>query len=372
MKIEPKHIPIRDLVKGYTNNENAVEEGVTGWSGKLDIRPKYQREFVYNDKQQKAVVDTVRKGFPINSMFWSKKDSTEDHYEVLDGQQRTISICNFVDGKFSIKDRDGKPKYFENLTKEEQEDILNYELVVYFCEGSSKEKLEWFETINIAGKPLNDQELRNAAYTGTWLTSAKTKFSKTNCIAYNIAHEYMSGVPIQQEYLAKALDWISGEKPADYMADHQHDQDANELWQYFENVFNWVKMLFPNPRKDMKSVAWGELYNEHKNKVFIASELEKRYDELTKDEEVECKNSRDIYYYLFTGNEKFLNLRSFNPKQKQLAFNMQQGVCLHCKKTFTENEMHADHIVPWSKGGKTTQDNCQVLCEYCNKTKSNN
>jgi len=372
MLIQLYKIPIRDLVKDYSNDANAIEEGVSGWSGKLSIRPKYQREFVYNDKQQQAVIQTIRKGFPINIMYWAKKDVYDGFYEVLDGQQRTLSICDFVDGKFYVKDANNLPKYFSNLSQDEQDAFLDYELMVYFCEGSAAEKLEWFRTINIAGKPLNDQELRNAAYTGAWLSHAKSKFSKTNCPAYSIANAYMSGVPIQQEYLEKTLDWISGGKIEEYMATYQYAIDANDLWQYFQKVFAWVKMLFPTPRSDMKSVKWGELYNKYKDKVFNASTLEKRYHELMDDEEVECKNTRDIYYYLLTNEDKYLNLRSFSPKQKQLAFNIQQGICPICTLTFTDiSKMHADHIIPWSNGGKTTQENCQVLCERCNKTKSN-
>ncbi len=200
MKIELKEIAIRDVTNGYVNNN---EEGVVGYDGKLNIRPKYQREFVYKDKQRDAVIETIKKDFPLNVMYWVKNE--DDTYEVLDGQQRTISICEYVAGKFSLNFQ-----YFHNLEKTEQDQILDYKLMVYFCEGNDKEKLDWFETINIAGEKLTDQELKNAIYTGTWLTEAKKYFSKSGCPAYSIASNYLKGSSIRQEYLETAISWISG------------------------------------------------------------------------------------------------------------------------------------------------------------------
>lgn len=245
MDIKLREIPIRELIAGYINN---AEDGVVGYGGRLNIRPKYQREFVYKDKQRDSVIETVRKDFPLNVMYWvANPDGT---YEVLDGQQRTISICEYVTGNFSLNFQ-----YFHNLEEVEKEQILDYTLMIYFCEGNDREKLDWFETINIAGEKLTAQELRNAIYTGTWLTDAKRYFSKTGCAAYGIGSDYLNGSPIRQDYLETAIDWISGggeEKIKEYMSKHQHDPNANELWLYYQNVINWVKVIFPNYRKEMK------------------------------------------------------------------------------------------------------------------------
>jgi len=358
MEITLKEITINDIVDGYKNGE---EEGVTGYKGKLNIRPKYQREFIYKDKQRDAVVETIRKEFPLNVMYWVKnKDGT---FEVMDGQQRTISFCEYVAGKFSLK-----YQYFHNLEKDEKEQILNYKLMVYFCEGTDKEKLDWFKTINIAGEKLTDQELRNAIYSGTWLTDAKRHFSKTNCPAYNLASDYMKGSPIRQDYLETVIDWISKGEIEKYMAKNQHKPNANELWLYFQNVINWVKVIFPKYRKEMKGVPFGVLYNEFKNKEFDPKKIEKEITELMLDEDVTKKSG--IYQYVLTRDEKYLSIRTFTDKQKREAYERQKGICPKCKKHFEIEEMEADHIKPWSKGGHTTSENCQMLCQQDNRLKS--
>lgn len=358
MQIELKRIKISEVVKNYRDNS---EEGVLGFDGKLNIRPKYQREFVYNEKQRNAVIETVRKGFPLNVMYWVEN---EDCFEVLDGQQRSISICEFVSGKFSLN-----YQYFHRLEQEEKDQILDYELMVYFCKGSNKEKLDWFKTINIAGEKLTDQELRNAVFTGSWLSDAKKYFSKNNCPAYNIAKDYISGTPIKQEYLEKVLDWISEGNIERYMSENQLKPNANELWFYFNNVITWVKTLFPNYRKEMKSVAWGKLYNKYKDKSFDAIELENEVCRLMQDDEVTKKSG--IYHFLISGEEKHLSLRAFTPNQKREVYERQKGICPICKKHFEFEEMEADHIIPWSKGGKTVIENCQMLCQADNNAKSN-
>ncbi|MFZ2149579.1 MAG: DUF262 domain-containing protein [Minisyncoccia bacterium] len=230
MKIQLKEITIKEISNKYINNN---EEGVVGYGGRLNIRPKYQREFVYKDKQRDAVIETTRKNFPLNVMYWAKNE--DGTFEVMDGQQRTISICEYVAGNFSLNFQ-----YFHNLEETEKNQILNYKLMVYFCEGDDKEKLDWFKTINIAGLKLADQELRNAIYTGEWLTDAKRHFSKSNCPAYNIGSDYLTGSVIRQDYLEAALSWINDGKIEDYMAKHQHDASAEELWKYFQNVIAWV------------------------------------------------------------------------------------------------------------------------------------
>jgi len=361
MKIELHRIPVREVIVGY---KDSAEEGVVAYGGKLDIRPKYQREFVYNGKQRDAVIETIKNGFPLNVMYWVKTD--QGNYEVLDGQQRTISVGQYVNGDFSLNDR-----FFHNLTDEEQNQILDYELMIYFCEGTDKERLDWFRIINIAGEKLYDQELRNAVYTGPWLSDAKLKFSKTHCAAYLLANDggqLVGGSPIRQEYLETALSWINNGKIEDYMAKHQHDANADKLWEYFQEVIAWVRVIFTNYRREMSSVEWGELYNEFKGKNFDSQKLEKEIVKLMQDEDVTKKSG--IYPYVLTRDERYLNIRAFTDKQKREAYERQKGKCVKCKKHFEIGEMEADHIKPWHEGGKTISKNCQMLCKQDNRTKS--
>ena len=231
MKIELKEITVKDLFDGYVDNH---DEGVVGYGGRLDIRPPYQREFVYKDEQRNAVIDTLRKNYPLNVMYWAVRDNGNfGVFEVIDGQQRTISICQYVKGNFSFKDL-----YFHNLQDDQQKQVLDYKLTVYLCTGNDSEKLEWFKTINIAGAELTDQELRNAVYSGSWVTDAKRYFSKRNCAAYGIGNKYLSGSAIRQEYLETAIKWLGGgkQKIETYMGQHQHDKNAEPLWKYFCTV----------------------------------------------------------------------------------------------------------------------------------------
>ena len=367
MKINLHKITIRKVIAGYIENDK--EGGVTAYESKLNIRPKYQREFVYKEKQRNAVIETIRNSFPLNVMYWMIRD--DGGYEVLDGQQRTISIGQYVTGDFSLNDR-----FFHNLTKEEQDKILDYELMIYFCEGTDKERLDWFRIINIAGEKLTDQEIRNAVYTGPWLSDAKLKFSKSNCAAYLLANDggsLVSGSPIRQEYLETALSWINDSKIEDYMAKHQHAKTADELWNYFQKVIAWTREIFPHYRREMNSVPWGVLYNQFKDKKFDSKKLEKEITELMQDEDVTKKSG--IYEYVLTRNEKFLNIRAFTDKMKREAYERQKGICPHCKgenkkKKWKIEEMEADHIKPWHEGGKTTAENCQMLCKEHNRTKS--
>lgn len=358
MKIELNEISIREVAENYVDN---AEDGVIGYNGKLNIRPKYQREFVYDEKQRNAVIDTIRKGFPLNVMYWVKNE--DGTYEVLDGQQRTISFCQYINGDFSIDNR-----AFHNLTKTEQDLILDYKLMIYFCEGNDKEKLDWFKIINIAGEKLTDQELRNAVYTGPWLTNAKLHFSKTNCAAYLLAKDYVNGSPIRQEYLETALSWINNGNVEEYMSIHQHDPNANELWTYFRNVIEWVQLTFTNYRKEMKGINWGALYNQFKNNTYDTDILEQEIQTLMIDDDV--TNKKGIYSYVLTRNEKYLNIRAFTENQKRSAYEKQNGICNNCGKHFDIKEMEADHITPWHAGGKTSIDNCQMLCKDCNRRKS--
>jgi len=361
MKIELHKIPIKDVVKDY---KDSAEEGVTAYGGKLDIRPKYQREFVYKDRQRNEVIETVRKEFPLNIMYWVKKP--DGNFEVLDGQQRTISIAQYVAGDFSINE-----KYFHSLTKDEKNQILNYELMIYFCEGKEREKLNWFRIVNISGEKLTEQELRNSVYTGPWLSDAKLKFSKTNCVAYLLAGDggqLINGSPIRQEFLETVLSWINNEKIEEYMSKHQHDKNANELWEYFQKVIQWIRNTFPNYRREMKGVNWGELYNKFKSKKVDSKKLEKEISKLMQDEDI--TNQKGIYPYVLTRDEKYLNIRGFTDKQKRMAYERQRGICPKCKKHYKIEEMEADHIKLWSEGGKTTDENCQMLCRDDHREKS--
>jgi len=367
MKIDLHKIKVREVVDGYKDSN---EEGVVAYGGKLDVRPKYQREFVYKDKQRDAVIETVKQNFPLNVMYWMVRE--DGGYEVLDGQQRTISVGQYVNGDFSLNER-----YFHNLLTEEQDQILDYELMIYFCEGTDKERLDWFRIINIAGEKLTDQEIRNAVYTGPWLSDAKLKFSKTGCAAYHLANDggaLVSGSPIRQEYLETALSWINNSEVADYMAKHQHDENAEELWTYFQSVIAWARKTFQNYRREMSNVMWGELYNQFKDKKLNASKLETEIAKLMQDEDVTKKSG--IYPYVLTRQEKHLSIRAFTDKMKREAYERQNGNCPFCKKQKKEkkqwgiSEMEADHINPWHDGGRTVAENCQMLCKEDNRTKS--
>lgn len=365
-------ITIRDLVENYRDEDEA---GVVGYNGRLDIRPPYQRNFIYNDKQRDEVIHTVRKSFPLNTMYWVAKP--DGNFELMDGQQRTVSICQYVAGDFSV-DIDGAPFFFHNLTPEKRDEILNYELSIYICEGSDKEKLDWFKIINIAGEKLTDQELRNAIYTGSWLSDAKLKFSKSNCAAYLLAKDYVNGSPIRQDFLETAISWISDGEIEKYMATHQNDPDAGELWRYFQRVIAWAENLFPNYRREMKGVNWGKLYNQFQDAKLFANELETEIAKLMQDEDVTRKSG--IYEYVlakFAGGERAakqaeraLSIRAFTDKMKREAYERQQGICPICREHFEIEEMEADHITPWSQGGATVAENCQMLCKADNRAKS--
>ena len=359
MIIEPKELTVRAVADGFVDS---AEEGVVGYGGKLNIRPKYQREFVYGTKERNAVMDTILKGFPLNVMYWAvNEDGT---FEVIDGQQRTISFCQYVNGYYSIDNR-----AFYNLTETEKNEILDYKLMVFFCEGNDKEKLEWFEIVNIAGMKLTDQELRNAVYTGTWLTHAKSIFSKSNCAAYLLSQNYVNGSPIRQQILETALNWISNGEIREYMSIHQHDPNANELWTYYQSVINWVTLTFTNYRREMKGIDWGSLYGAFKDKMFDTAKLEQEIQALMMDEDVTSR--KGIYPYVLTHQEKHLSIRAFTDSQKRAAYERQKGICPMCGEHFDIDGMEADHITPWSEGGRSIPENCQTLCKECNRRKSN-
>lgn len=377
MIIKPNKIKVKDLVKGYLDKN---EKGVVGYNGLLDIRPPYQREFVYKDEQRNKVIDTVQKGFPLNVFYWV--DMGNGSFEILDGQQRTISICQFFNNEFSVNGL-----IYDNLPSNKKQDFDNYELAVYECSGTDSDKLDWFKTINIAGEKLTNQELRNAIYTGPWLIDAKKHFSHINCVAQQKASKLLTGSSIRQDYLETVLRWIShrdNNYKIDiewYMSKHQTDNDADILWQYFLSVIDWVNRIFKpeNYRQEMKGIEWGIFYNKYNSKIFNTNDVEMEIKRLMEDDDVSYK--KGIYEYILSGNEKSLNIRAFTDKDKAQAFEKQivsgtgKACCPKCNdnsKLFTRNQMQADHIIPWSNGGKTTLANCQMLCNYHNGVKSNN
>lgn len=357
MEIKLHKITVRDLTAGYADN---AEQGVKAYGGKLDVRPPYQREFVYGEKQRSAVIDTLTQGFPLNVMYWATRD--DGTFEIIDGQQRTISICQYVHGDFAYFLR-----YFHNLQEDEKEQILNYELQVYICSGTDSEKLKWFETINIAGEKLTEQELRNAVYAGSWVSDAKRYFSKNNCAAYGLASKYVSGSPIRQDYLETAIRWISKGNIEVYMGNHQRDPNAVGLWNHFSSVINWVKAIFPKYRKEMKGVDWGTLYEKYHEKTLDAAALETEVTKLMMDSDVQKKPG--IYPYVLDGDEHHLGIRAFDDNTKREVYERQQGICRICGKHFEIEQMEADHITPWKEGGRTIADNCQMLCRECNRRK---
>ena len=392
MNIELHKITVRELTKGYADNN---ENGVRAYGGRLDVRPPYQREFVYGEKERDAVIDTLTNGFPLNVMYWAVRnvadcvpqsgqpicgdadgdradsicedaDGDKAKYEIIDGQQRTISICQYVNGDFAFNFR-----YFHNLQPDEQEQILNYELQVYICSGSDSEKLKWFKTINIAGKELTEQELRNAVYAGMWVSDAKRYFSKNGAPAAKIGGDYLTGSAIRQDYLETAISWISDGNVEVYMSNHQHDPSAAPLWQFFQSVITWIETSFrptKERKKIMKGVDWGMLYKQYKDQVFDFKAVDDEVKRLIFDDDVTKKTG--IYPYILTRKEKYLSIRAFTDAQKLSAYERQMGFCADCGQHFDLSQMEADHITPWHLGGKTVAENCQMLCRDCNRRKS--
>ena len=363
LQITTKDVSIKDLVHGY---KDSGEEGVVAYDGNLDIRPPYQRELVYSMEQMQNVIRSVIKGFPISVMYWS--DNGDGTYELLDGQQRTLSICKFVAGDYSIDNR-----YWFNLTQSEKDAVLDYKLQVYTCTGSDTDKLDWFGIINIAGEKLTTQELRNAVYRGPWLTDAKKKF-RVGGPAVDISDKYLKKNALRQELLETALSWkADAEKTTieDYMAKNQNEESAAELWQYFQEVISWAKRIFPMKRRELTNINWGFLYEAYVAQgrpTLKADALETEIKRLLLDDDV--TNKRGIYAYLIFRDLKYLNIRQFSSSMRSAVYTKQEGLCAKCKAKTDISGMEADHITPWSKGGKTVIDNCQMLCLKCNRTKS--
>ena len=383
MEITRKSITIRELCEGYVNeSETQIEDAVKAYGGKLCVRPAFQRAFVYDKKQENAVIDTAMKGFPLNIMYWV--DNGDGTYDCLDGQQRTISLCNFVDGISSFSAEwfnGGKKNYIHTIQRidpDMYERFMNYELEVYICRGAKSERMEWFRTINIAGEELYPQELRNANYVSPWLTDAKRYFSKANasstakCPAERIGGQYTNKNANRQEILAQVISWrIGSTEDADicqYMEDHIYNEDASDLWNYFNDVINWINEIFPGVYdKGMASVNWGALYNQYGEDDLDPDDICAKFDEL-----IEFKASKEldisvakIVEYCITRDEKLLKHRQFSEPQRSTLYNRQNGICPDCGQHFLKADMHAHHIVPWYNGGLTEISNGVMLCKEC-------
>lgn len=370
MTIKQIEVTVGDIARGYINNE---EQGIRGYGGQLDIRPPYQREFIYNESEQQAVISTVLKGYPLNVMYWVRRsEDAECPYEVMDGQQRTLSLCEYVDGKFAYDF-----KNFFNQPADIQKFILDYPLTIYLCEGEPSEKLEWFKTINIAGKPLNEQEINNAVYAGPFVTDAKRHFSKSNCGASRLGKDLVNGRPLRQELLKKALEWMAEHETREgkpqsvvgYMAEHQHDPNANNLWTYFQNVLNWTITNFDLKRfkKIMKGLNWALYYDKYHSTTLDTADLASRISKLILDSDVQ--KQMGIIPYVLTGDERHLDLRGFPEDIKLAVWEKQHHICPSCQKEFDYEFMEGDHITPWREGGRTVIENCQMLCRECNRRK---
>ena len=370
MTIKQIEVTVGEITKGYVNND---ELGVRGYNGRLDIRPPYQREFIYNEKEQQAVITTVLNGYPLNIMYWVKRSEDADcPYEVMDGQQRTLSLCEYVAGKFSYDF-----KNFFNQPEDIQKKILDYPLTIYVCEGDASEKLEWFKTINIAGKELNEQEINNAIFAGPFISDAKRHFSKSNCGAYRLGRDLVNGTPIRQDFLKKALEWIAAhetrgghrQSAVGYMSAHQHDPNANNLWTYFQNVLNWAITNFDMKKfkKIMKGLDWAYFYDIYHTKTLDTVAMGKRISKLIRDSEIQKQSG--IIPYVLTGDERYLDLRAFPEDIKLAAWERQGHKCAICGKEFDFEFMEGDHITPWRDHGRTIEENCQMLCKECNRRK---
>lgn len=381
MKLKPITIKIEDLIKNYVDDSDN-QGAVVGYGGNLNIRPAYQRNFVYHEKERNAVIDTVMKHYPLNSIYWNL--NSDGTYEVIDGQQRIISICQFCnpdnEKAYSIN-LDGKKDWrkFDALSPTMQKNILEYELNVYVCyDGTDDEKLEWFKTININSEPLKDQELRNAQFTGKWLAEAKYYFSRTNGNAFQLAKDYINGSPNRQEYLETALKWIVDRDKLksieEYMGNHRNDEDAEDLWTYFKKVIDWVETYFPTKRKIMKGLEWGILYNLYKDNDYNPAKLEKEINELLQDDDI--TNQKGIYEYLLSGKskttERKLSLRAFSEKEKNQLYEIQNHKCAKCGKEFSIDELDAHHKIQWANGGHTTIDNGILYCKECHHIEHDN
>ena len=378
-------ITIAEICKGFVYNEYEGK-GLFGLSGKLTIQPEYQRNYIYADgKRDVAVIDSVLKGYPIGLLYFTKV--AEDKYEVLDGQQRITSIGRFVTDKFAIKDENDVPRYFSGLAEDMRDKIMQTKLTIYICEGTESEIKEWFKTINIAGIPLNEQELSNAIHSGPFVTLAKEEFSNSQNSNVQKWSAYISGNVIRQDYLRTALEWVSRGEIDAYMSKHRYDNDINELKAYFNSVIDWVSSVFTDVKKEMRGLPWGELYEKYHKNSYAPAEVSKKVNELYAD--IFVKDKRGIFEYILGGcvDTRLLEIRLFDNAVKLAVYTKQTSIaqregtsnCPLCaigpqnlrKRHYFFYDMDADHVTAWSKGGATDISNCQMLCKTHNRAKGN-
>lgn len=378
-------ITIRDIVEGFVYNE-LEGKGLYGLSGKLTIQPEYQRNYIYADgKRDVAVIDSVFKGYPIGILYFNKTD--DDTYEVLDGQQRITSIGRFVTGKFAVKDANGMQQYYSGLAESQREKILDTPLLIYICEGDEPEIKDWFKTINIEGVPLTKQEILNAVYSGPFVTLAREEFSNSQNSNIHKWGAYIAGDVKRQAYLEHALDWVSHGEIDRYMSKHRNDDNITELKTYFTTVIDWISSVFTDVESEMKGLEWGRLYETYHNR---------RYDPATVSADIhnllgsyEVKDRRGVFEYILGGSKdtKLLNVRVFDDPTKKIVYAEQtkaaqvkdESNCPHCvlghdantRRIWRFEEMDADHVAAWSKGGTTSIENCQMLCITHNRAKGN-
>ena len=377
-------ITINDICKGFTYNE-LEEKGLYGLSGKLTIQPEYQRNYIYADgTRDVAVIESILKGYPLGILYFVK--TGEDAFEVLDGQQRITSFGRYVIGKFAVK-VNGMENYFSGLNEDLQQKILNTKLLVYECEGTETEIKEWFKTINIAGIPLNEQELLNAIYSGKFVTEAKREFSNSQNANVQKWKAYIKGDVKRQDFLSCALDWVSKGEKEKYMSEHRNCDNINEIKTYFTTVIDWISGVFKSVEKEMCGLKWGELYEKFGGNPYNPDEVDKKIKELYADGSV--KKRSGIFEYILGGcvDTKLLEIRVFEERDKRIVYESQTkqahenqvSNCLLCAISENANktriwklsEMDADHVTAWSKGGTTDISNCQMLCITHNRAKGN-
>jgi len=381
-------ITVKEICEGFIYNE-LEGKGLFGLSGKLTIQPEYQRNYIYaEEKREASVIESILKGYPIGLIYFNKVD--KDKYEILDGQQRITSIGRFLTLKYTIKDENENPQKFDGMAADKRSKIENTKLLIYECEGTETEIMNWFETINIAGIPLNEQEKYNAVYYGPFVTLGKAEFSNSQNANIHKWSAYINGKVRRQDFLHTSLDWVSSSKKTsipDYMTSHRRDTNINELKTYFNSVVDWVSSVFSDVEKEMCGLEWGRLYETYHNKAYnpknISAEVKKLYGDPY------VKNRKGIFEYILGGSKdtKLLDVRVFDDAAKYSVYSKQtkeaekKGIsnCPLCSighdsnktKIWKLNEMDADHVTAWSKGGATDINNCQMLCKTHNQAKGN-
>lgn len=376
---------VADICDGFVYNELEAK-GLFGMGGRLTIQPEYQRNYIYADgKKDVAVIDSVLKGYPLGVIYFNR--TADGRFEVLDGQQRITSLGRFFNGKLAIKDSNGLPQSIGSLPRELREKFLSAPLLIYECEGAETEIKEWFKTINIAGVPLNRQELLNAVYSGPFVTKAKEVFSNSQSAKVQMWSAYVAGAVNRQDFLATAIDWVSRGNAEDYMRSHRFSSDITELVKYFNSVIDWVRTVFPLVESEMRGLPWGELYEKYHTTPYNSARMKERVLELYADPYV--KNRKGVYEYLLGGetDTKLLDIRVFDEATKKAVYACQTAEakekgasnCPYCaigndanaSKIWKLSEMDADHVTAWSRGGATDISNCQMLCKHHNRAKGN-